>query len=121
MAVDEEFKSYLEEVFEIVGSVTIRRMFGGLGIFRHGLMFGLVADGRVCLKADEQTVDDFISEGMEEWTYEGKGKPVTMGYWYMPERLLEDPDELNEWALKAFETAVRADMKKPPGKRKLQA
>ncbi len=120
MAVDNEFKAFLEEVFDPVGSVTLKRMFGGLGIFRHGLMFGLVADGRVCLKADEQTEQDFISEGMIEWSYDGKGKPVKMGYWYMPDRLLEEPEELKEWALKAFDVAVRADQKKSPAKRKLK-
>ena len=118
MAADNEFQEFLQEVFEPVGSVTIKRMFGGLGIFRHGLMFGLVADGRVCLKADEQTTQDFIDEGLEEWSYDGKGKPVKMGYWYIPERLLEDPDELKEWSLKAFDVAMRADQKKPASKRK---
>ena len=48
-------------------------------------------------------------------------EPVKMGYWYIPERLLEEPDELKIWALKAFEVAVRADQKKPPAKRKLKA
>lgn len=120
MAVDREFEIYLSELFDPVGGVTLKRMFGGLGIFRHGLMFGLVSDGRVCLKADEHTVTDFEAEGMTQWTYDGKGKAIKMGYWYMPERLLEDPEELHVWSIKAFDVAVRADQKKPPSQRKLK-
>ena len=53
MTVDREFETLLKELLEPVGSVTFRRMFGGLGIFRHGLMFGLVADDRLCFKVDD--------------------------------------------------------------------
>ena len=120
MPVDREFEAYLAELMEPVGSVTLRRMFGGLGIFRHGLMFGLVADDRVCLKGDEGNRSDFVREGMTEWVYEGKGKPMKMGYWFVPERLLEDPQEMSRWALKAFDAAVRIDQAKPPSQRKLQ-
>lgn len=120
MAVDREFEIFLAEQFDPVGGVSLRRMFGGLGIFRHGLMFGLVTDDRVCLKADEHTLSDFEKEGMEQWSYEGKNKSVKMGYWYIPERLLEDPDELHVWSIKAFDAAVRADQKKPPSQRKLK-
>ena len=120
MSTETEFEIFLNELFEPVGSVTLRKMFGGLGIFRHGLMFGLVSDGKVCLKADTETESEFVAEDCEEWVYSGKGKSVKMGYWHVPERLLEDPDEMKEWALKSFDVAVRADMKKPVGKRKLR-
>lgn len=95
-------------------------MFGGLGIFRHGLMFGLVADDRVCLKVDDGNRSRFVDEGMEEWFYDGKGKAVKMGYWYVPDRLMEDPDEMAEWALGAFNAAARIDQAKPPSQRKLK-
>ena len=121
MAVDREFETFLKELFEPVGNVAMRRMFGGIGIFRHGLMFGLVVeDDRVCLKVDEGNQGDYLNEDLEEWTYSGKGKPIKMGYWYIPERLLEDPDEMRTWALKAFDAAVRIDQSKPPSQRKLK-
>lgn len=121
MAIDREFQTYVEDLFSPVDGVSVRRMFGGLGIFRNGLMFGLVEDqGRICLKADAATEPDFQAEGCELWVYHGKGKPMSMGYWYMPERLMDDPDELKAWAMSAYEVAVRADQKKPPSQRKLK-
>ncbi|MGI9352919.1 MAG: TfoX/Sxy family protein [Rhizobiaceae bacterium] len=120
MAIDREFEVFLADLLEPVGNVTLKRMFGGLGIFRHGLMFGLVADDRVCLKVDDGNRQDYIDAGMEEWSYDGKGKPITMGYWYVPDRLLEDPEEMSEWAIKAFDAAVRIDQAKSPSQRKLK-
>lgn len=119
---DKEFVTWLEDVFSAVPDTSIRKMFGGVGLFRHGLMFGLaLSDGRIALKADDQTKQTFIDESCEEWGYERKdGKRTQMGYWYMPERLIDDPDELCEWSMKALDVAVRADQKKPPSKRKLK-
>ena len=46
------FKEFLEELFAPIGGVTVRRMFGGLGIFKDGVMFALVVDDVLYLKAD---------------------------------------------------------------------
>jgi DNA transformation protein len=122
MALDADFITWLEDIFSVVPDAKIKKMFGGAGVFRHGLMFGLAtSDGLVSLKADSETIGDFNAEDCSEWEYHRKdGKVTTMGYWYIPERLSEDGDELLEWSLKAFEVAVRADNKKPPSLRKLK-
>jgi DNA transformation protein and related proteins len=36
-----------------------------------------------------------------------------MSYWRLPERLLEDPDELAEWARTALAVARRAAAERP--------
>ncbi len=105
--------NYLNELFSAFGRVSVRRMFGGAGVFRDGLMFALVADGELFLKADANTQPAFEAEGMQPFTY-GKGaKRVVMSYWRMPERLLDEPDELADWARDAFKAAQRAALKKP--------
>lgn len=122
MAISPEFIAWLDDLFAVVPGTSIRKMFGGVGVFRHGLMYALaMSDGRVALKADEVNVPDFRAEGCTEWTYErGKSPKKSMGYWYVPERLFDDPDEMREWALAAFDAAVRADARKPPKQRKLK-
>ena len=53
---DKEFITWLEDVFSAVPDTSIRKMFGGVGLFRHGLMYALaLSDGRIALKADDQT------------------------------------------------------------------
>lgn len=122
MALQPEFVVYLEDLFSVVPGTTVKKMFGGVGVFRHGLMYGLaLSDGRISLKADDETVADFTAEGCEEWQYQRKnGKMATMGYWYIPERLADDGEALLDWSMKAFDVAVRADAKKSPSQRKLK-
>lgn len=120
------FQEFLVELFEPIGGVTFRKMFGGVGIFRDGLMFALVADDTLYLKADEGTAVDFQAEGSGPFVYDGKDRPVAMQYWRLPERLYDDPEAFREWALTAFEVAVRARAEKPkrkprPSKRKTNA
>lgn len=114
-------KEFLEELFAPFGEVVIRNMFGGTGIFHRGLNFAGIMDGQFMLKVDDETVGDFVAEGMTPWEYTRKdGKVVTMGYWSVPERLLDDPEEFKLWAQKAFDAACRIDQAKPPKQRKIQ-
>lgn len=107
------FQDLLVELFEPVGGVSFRRMFGGVGIFRHGLMFALVADDTLYLKADDDTSIAFKAEGSGPFVYDGKDRPVAMQYWRLPERLYDEPDEFRQWALNAFAVAERAREKNP--------
>ena len=114
-------KEFLEELFAPFGRVSVRKMFGGTGIFHRGLSIAGIMDGQFRLKADDQTIDDFVAEGMSPWEYQRKdGKIVTMNYWSVPERLLDDPESFRDWAQKAFEAAMRADAAKPLKQRKFK-
>jgi DNA transformation protein and related proteins len=106
MALDE---SYIAELFAAFGRVVVRRMFSGAGIYAHGVMFALMIDHVVYLKADAQTIPAFEQEGLKPFTYAAEGrKPVSMSYWRMPDRLYDDPDELARWAREAVMAAQRA-------------
>lgn len=111
MSVSEEYKAFLEELFAGFAPVTIRNMFGGGGVYHDGVMFGLVASDTLYLKVDETNQGDFEAEDMKPFTYTGKGKPVAMSYWELPEALYDDPDSFSEWAGKAFEAALKAKRK----------
>ncbi len=120
MAVTTEYLDYLKDQFSILSNVTVKRMFGGAGVFRHGLMFAVYVGDGIALKADKETIPDFQNEDCVEWLPEKKnGTRVSMGYWYAPEFIFDDEDELRVWAEKAFEAAVRFDRKKPPSQQKL--
>jgi DNA transformation protein len=83
-------------------------MFGGAGVYADGVMFALVADGAIFLKADEANTPDFEREGLPPFQYQTKnGSRAVMSYWRMPERLYDDPDELAQWAARALAAAHR--------------
>jgi DNA transformation protein len=102
------------ELFAVFGPVSVRRMFGGAGIYADGVMFALVSDGVIYLKADAQNVAAFEREGLAPFTYAtSSGKRGVMSYRRMPERLYDDPDELASWARDALAAARRGRVKKP--------
>ena len=96
-------------------------MFGGAGLFADGLMFGLVYDGTIYLKADETNVAEFEREGSGPVTYmrgksTGHATRHALPYWQVPERLYDDPEELAAWAARSF--AIAEHKKTAPKKRK---
>ena len=79
-----EFVDHLAELFGEFGPVTIRRMFGGHGVFRDGLMFGLVFDDTFYLKVDEHNRAMFETEGLPAFEYTRKRKRIPLSYYPRP-------------------------------------
>jgi TfoX/Sxy family transcriptional regulator of competence genes len=50
----------LKALFEPFGPVTVRRMFGGAGIYADGLCFATEADGEVFIKTDSLSQASFL-------------------------------------------------------------
>jgi DNA transformation protein len=103
----------LKEIFSSFGPVSIRRMFGGIGVYAEGTMFALVGYGELYLKADEETIPAFRAAGAGPFIYDMKGRRVAMSYWKLPDRLLDEPDELAEWARAALRVAQRSAAARP--------
>ena len=103
-----EFVDNLQEVFVRFGTVAARRMFGGYGVYHDGLMFALVADDVLYLKADEKSVSRFKELGLAAFEYEKAGKTMKMSYYLAPEGIFDDPEMAKEWAVLAIEAALRA-------------
>lgn len=103
------FADYLPEVFEEFGAITLRRMFGGHGVYHQGLMFGLVADDTLYLKTDAQSTPAFEQEGLEPFTYTDRnGRSATLSYRRAPDGIYDDRELAAAWARRAWEAALRA-------------
>ncbi|QKC97245.1 TfoX/Sxy family protein [Mesorhizobium sp. NZP2298] len=100
----------IAELFAGLGPVSIRRLFGGKGIYFDGVIVAIVLRGELLLKADEQSAPEFEAEGCKQWTYTGSrhGKLVAMPYWSIPDSAFDDPDEMTVWARRAYEAGRRA-------------
>lgn len=120
MAASEGFIELLKDVLAGLGPVSIRRMFGGAGVYADGVMFGLVADDTLYLKADAATKAAYEAEGLKPFGYGSGGKRIDLPYWRIPERLLDDPDEMTEWARTALSVA-RAGAAAKSRRKKTQA
>lgn len=97
----------IADMFSGLGPITIKRMFGGKGIYHQGLIVALEVDGEILLKADAESEGEFADAGARQWAYEGKKRPIVMPYWSIPEAAYDDPEEMTIWTRKAYEASLR--------------
>lgn len=99
----------IRDMFEAVGPVSIRRLFGGKGVYVDGAIVAIDMRGEVLFKADEESAPLFREAGATQWTYRRNGRDTVtaMPYWTVPDRALDDPDEMAKWARLACEAGLR--------------
>lgn len=119
MAVTQNDIDMVMELFNPLAPIRTRKMMGVLSIYSMDVTFALYsADAVVYLKTDAQNEGDFITEGLEKFSFEMNGKIGSMNYYPLPERLYDNPEELEIWARKSLDVALRAKAKKKPKKKK---
>jgi len=108
----------IHDLFAGFGRVTIKRMFGGKGIYHDGLVFALEVGGEILLKADAVSAPDFAAAGSRQWVYKGQARagPVAMPYWTIPDSAVDDAEDVTQWARLAYEAALRSGRKAKPKK-----
>ncbi len=116
---DDSFKEYVLDQLSALPDVRARAMFGAHGLYQGEHFFAIVDEGRLFFKTDAQTEKDYTARGMEPFTYESRGKIMTMGYHEVPPEILEQPPELASWARKAIAVAA-AKIKKAVRRRPLK-
>ena len=99
----------IDEMFAALGPVTVKRMFGGKGVYHRGRIVAVEVRDEMRLKADAVSAPEFEAAGAQQWCYDGKGgKVVRMPYWSIPDEAYDDPDIMARWVRLAFEAALRA-------------
>ena len=118
MAFSKEYAEHILDLLEPLGTISIKRMFGGGGVYWGASMFALIADEVLYFKVDDESMDDFKAAGSEPFTYMKKDKPVILGrYWRVPDEIFDEVDEMQEWARRSIDVAL-ADNKAKAMKKK---
>jgi DNA transformation protein and related proteins len=108
---DDTFKEFVLDQLGALPELRARAMFGAHGLYAGDRFFGILDEGRLFFKTDTASAADYTSRGMGAFTYESKGKVMTMAYHEVPPDVLEQPQELVVWARRAIELAAKS--KKP--------
>lgn len=112
-----DFHAFVEELLAGLGPIAIKRMFGAAGVYANGVMFALIDEDVLYLKADDALKAAMTAEGSVAWTYSRAAHTREMGYWRVPEAALDDPDEAVRWARAALAVAHAKQAAKPKGRR----
>jgi len=117
---DDSFQEFVLDQLCALPELRAKAMFGGHGLYSGGHFFGILDEGRVFFKVDETTRATYESHGMPPFTYEMKGRPMTMSYYEVPPEVLEDRNSAVAWATEAIqiEATKRSPKKRPTRKLK---
>ncbi|RUO99356.1 TfoX/Sxy family protein [Hyphomicrobium sp.] len=115
MSANEDLLQILKDALERDGSVSGRRMFGGLGVYSDGTFFAIITGGTIYLKTSDAGRTRFADEGSAAFSYTTKtGRTQLTSYWRLPDRLLDEPDELQDWARASISAAREVAAAKTP-------
>ena len=113
MVASDSFAEFLREQLAPLGRVSMRRMFGKTGVFCDGAMLGMVADDTFYVRVDAQNRATFAEAASSPpLNYAKKGALIDLAFWRVPERLIDEPDELLDWARAALGAARRVAAKR---------
>jgi DNA transformation protein len=123
MSVSNGYRTYILEQLTAVAALSMRRMFGGVGLYSGESFFALIDDDVLFFKVDDANREDYVSRGMK--AFMPFPRQPSLGYFEVPAEVIEEAEELTRWARRSVEVAQRAAAKKTkprtPAKKKRSA
>ncbi|MEE8728012.1 MAG: TfoX/Sxy family DNA transformation protein [Rahnella inusitata] len=87
------------ELFASLGNIRARSQFGGYSLSANRVMFALVSDGELYLRASHETEEYFCEQGMERLIYRKRGMAVLLRYFKVSKAQWEKPRALRRMAM----------------------
>jgi len=112
-----EFADFCLELLRPLGTARLRRMFGGHGIYVDDVFVAIISSDELYLKTDDMTRPVFAAAGCRPFVFERDG-PTETSYWTVPAEAMESPAQMQPWARRAIEAALRARAAKPASARR---
>lgn len=94
-------------LFDQLGHIKSRSMFGGFGIFADDTMFALVVNDKLHIRADDKLANQFQYEGLTPYVYKKRGFPVVTKYFALTKDVASCPDRALSLAQSALEVAKK--------------
>ncbi len=105
LKVSDAFRDYVLTQLDELGDVTARSMFGGIGLYRRGIFFGIIAGDVLYLKVGEANRRDFEQHHAEP--FRPYRERASTKYFSVPVSVLESVQDLAVWARKSVRVATR--------------
>jgi DNA transformation protein and related proteins len=97
---DDSFKDFVLDQLPALNDVEARRMFGGFGLYQEEIFFGIIHKGRLYFKIDASTIGEYRKRKMRP--FRANTKQTLKSYCQVPIEIVEDRDQLCEWAGRAI-------------------
>ncbi len=100
----DSFREFILDQLHDLGRVDCRAMFGGYGLYRDKVFFGILYKGQLYFKTDESTRVPYLEHGMKP--FQPNAKQTLKNYYEVPAEIIEDQEELIIWAKRAVSTGA---------------
>ncbi len=98
----------MSDVLGQIPGVKSRAMFGGWGVYKDGIIFALIDDGKLYFKVGDENKEDFEKFGSGPFKYTmPNGKVTSMSYYELPEQIMEDKEEILNWTNKSVQISLK--------------
>src|SRR5690242_18668640 len=118
MPVQDQYLAYVLEQLASLGALRSNRMFGGIGLYSRELFFGLIDDDTLYFKTDESNIAPYRERNMPRFMPFPDRPEAVLGYHQVPADVIEDAEQLVDWARKSVDVALRSQVAKAARKRK---
>jgi len=102
---DDSFRDFVLDQLSGLDDVEARRMFGGFGLYQDETFFGIIHRGRLYFKIDDTTVAEYRKRKMKP--FRPSAKQTLKSYYQVPVDIIEDAEQLAEWAEAAIGVQMR--------------
>ena len=106
----DSFKAFVLDQLDGLGRVECRPMFGGYGLSNGRVFFGILFKGRLYFKTGPTSLPAYHAYGMTP--FQPSATMTLKTYSEVPVEILEDADQLVEWARQAIDAQGKKRKKK---------
>ncbi|MCA9507052.1 MAG: TfoX/Sxy family protein [Leptospiraceae bacterium] len=107
MGSNNEFRDFVLDQLSGMGGFETKNMFGGTAVLKDGVAFAKIKQGTLWLKVNDKNIENFTKMGMKQYTY-GNDNQRKLNFYEAPAEVLENADQLVEWASRSFKAAVES-------------
>jgi DNA transformation protein len=100
---DDSFADFILDQLEDLPDVECRTMFGGHGLYQDEIFFAILYKSRLYFKTNTTSAALYRRRGMKP--FQPNPKQTLKNYYEVPGEVVEDRDELAEWARAAITVA----------------
>ena len=109
VGIGSELATYVVELLSPLGGIGAKRFFGGVGIVRDAVLFAMIMDETLYFRVDAESRQRYEAAGSQAFSYGTRnGSRTIAGFFTVPDAVLEEPDDLRDWARGAIAAAAAA-------------
>lgn len=98
-----DFVEYVvHDLLSEIRDVRAKAMFGGWGVYKGSVIFGIIVDDQLYFKVDKTSQPQYQERGSRPFTYDSRGKRISMSYWEVPAEIIDDREAINRWAEESY-------------------